>query len=75
MPAIRERGCTLIGVTFTNLTDDRAIQMALPFDRDRSQAVDHALDAVRERFGSRSIGRAVLLGRDPGLSVPLLPDD
>jgi DNA polymerase-4 len=74
MPTIRERGCTLIGVTFTNLTDDRAIQLALPFDRDRSGAVDHALDAVRERFGSRAIGRAVLLGRDAGLTVPLLPD-
>jgi DNA polymerase-4 len=74
MPTIRTRGCTLVGVTFTNLTDDRAIQLALPFEHDRSQAVDHALDAVRERFGSRSIGRAVLLGRDAGLSVPLLPD-
>jgi DNA polymerase-4 len=74
IPTIRARGCTLIGITFTNLTDDRAIQLALPFDRDRSEAVDRALDAVRERFGSRSIGRAVLLGRDPGLSVPLLPD-
>jgi DNA polymerase IV len=74
MPTIRARGCTLVGVTFTNLTDDRAIQLALPFEHDRSQAVDHALDAVRERFGSRSIGRAVLLGRDAGVSVPLLPD-
>jgi DNA polymerase IV len=74
MPAIRERGITLIGVTFTNLSDDRAIQMALPFDRHRSDAVDAAMDDVRERFGSASIGRAVLLGRDPGLSVPLLPD-
>jgi DNA polymerase-4 len=29
---------------------------------------------VRDRFGSKAITRAVLLGRDPGLSVPLLPD-
>jgi DNA polymerase-4 len=32
------------------------------------------MDAVRERFGSASITRAVLLGRDQGLTVPLLPD-
>jgi DNA polymerase IV len=73
-PTITSQGCTLIGITFTNLAGDGAIQLALPFERDRSDAVDHALDAVRERFGSRSIGRAVLLGRDPGVSVPLLPD-
>jgi DNA polymerase-4 len=29
---------------------------------------------VRDRFGSSSITRAVLLGRRQGLSVPLLPD-
>jgi len=29
---------------------------------------------VRERYGSNAIMRAVLLGRDQGLSVPLLPD-
>jgi DNA polymerase-4 len=29
---------------------------------------------VRERFGTDAITRAVLLGRDPGLTVPLLPD-
>ena len=29
---------------------------------------------LRERFGSTAITRAVLLGRDRGLSVPLLPD-
>ncbi|MGH3064334.1 MAG: hypothetical protein ACRDMK_08345 [Gaiellaceae bacterium] len=33
-----------------------------------------ALDAVRERFGSKAITRAVLVGRDDGLSPPLLPD-
>jgi hypothetical protein len=29
---------------------------------------------VRERFGSDAIVRAVLLGRDRGIEVPLLPD-
>jgi DNA polymerase-4 len=74
MPTIRERGITLIGITFTNLSRDDAIQLALPFEHPRSDAVDTAVDLVRERFGSASIGRAVLLGRDQGLSVPLLPD-
>ncbi|MGZ4146660.1 MAG: DNA polymerase IV [Actinomycetota bacterium] len=74
MPDVRTNGITLIGITFTNLTDDSAIQLALPFERSRADAVDHALDDVREKYGSRSIGRAVLLGRDPGISVPLLPD-
>jgi DNA polymerase-4 len=32
------------------------------------------LHEVRERFGSTAMTRAVLLGRDQGLSVPLLPD-
>jgi hypothetical protein len=29
---------------------------------------------VRDKFGSASITPAVLLGRDHGTSVPLLPD-
>lgn len=52
----------------------RVIQLALPFDRERASALDATLDDVRDRFGSGAITRAVLLGRDQGLSVPLLPD-
>jgi DNA polymerase IV len=73
MPLIERQGITLIGITFSNLQDDRAIQLALPFDRSIA-GIDTALDEVRDRFGSSAITRAVLLGRDPGLSVPLLPD-
>jgi DNA polymerase-4 len=29
---------------------------------------------VRDRFGSAAVTRAVLLGRDPGVSMPMLPD-
>jgi DNA polymerase-4 len=71
---IERQGITLIGLTFANLSDDRAIQLALPFERAGTSAVDETLDHVRDRFGSASITRAVLLGRDRGLSVPLLPD-
>ena len=72
LPLIERQGLTLIGVTFTNLEAGSAIQLALAFDRDR--ALDAALDDVRDRFGTTAITRAVLLGRDPGLTVPLLPD-
>jgi DNA polymerase-4 len=72
MPTIAREGLTLIGVAFGNLDDDGAVQLALPLDRHR--ALDAALDAVRDRYGSTAITRAVLLGRDPGLTVPLLPD-
>jgi DNA polymerase-4 len=74
LPMIRRQGITLIGVTFTNLGDDRAIQLALPLERGGAQAIDAALDTVRDRFGSAAVTRAVLLGRDHGPSVPLLPD-
>ena len=36
--------------------------------------LDTAVDLVHDRFGSRALTRAGLLGRDQGLSVPLLPD-
>ncbi|HEU4528293.1 MAG TPA: DNA polymerase IV [Actinomycetota bacterium] len=74
MPTIRAQGITLIGVTFTNLSDDRAIQLALPFDHPLAGSVDAAVDEVRSRFGSTAVTRAVLLGRGQGISVPLLPD-
>jgi DNA polymerase-4 len=74
MPTIERQGLTLLGVTLANLRDDRPIQLALPFDHRPDSALDAALDTVRDRFGSAAITRAVLLGRDQGLTVPLLPD-
>jgi DNA polymerase IV len=73
-PTIERRGLTLVGVAVGNLDDDRAVQLALPFDRRSSVALDVALDGVRDRFGSDAVTRAVLLGKDTGLSIPLLPD-
>jgi DNA polymerase-4 len=72
MPAIERRGITLIGIALGNLVDDEAIQLALPLDRRRE--IDATVDRVRDEFGSAAITRASLLGRDPGISVPLLPD-
>jgi DNA polymerase-4 len=74
LPMIRSQGITLIGVTLSNLDDDSAIQLALPFEGPRVFVIDAALDKVRDRFGSAAITRAVLVGRDQGSSVPLLPD-
>jgi DNA polymerase IV len=74
MPLIERQGLTLVGVAVGNLDDDRAVQLTLPFDRHRGSALDDVLDDVRDRFGPAAVTRAVLLGRDPGLSVPLLPD-
>jgi DNA polymerase-4 len=71
-PLVRERGITLVGVAVGNLGDDDAVQLALPFDRHGS-ALDTALDDVRDRFGSGAVTRAVHLGRDTGIEVPVLP--
>ena len=70
LPRIERDGLTLVGVTVANLDDDRAVQLAF---RGR-YALDLALDEIRERFGTEAVKRAVLLGRDTGLVVPLLPD-
>jgi DNA polymerase IV len=72
MPMIKRRGLTLIGIALANLADEGAIQLVLPFSRARE--LDAAVDRVRDRFGSGAITRGVLIGRDPGISVPLLPD-
>jgi DNA polymerase IV len=73
LPLIERRGLTLVGVTVAELENADAIQLRLPLEA-HSSALDAALDAVRERFGSKAITPAVLLGRDQGLSPPLLPD-
>jgi DNA polymerase-4 len=71
---IRERGITLIGVTLANLDQADAIQLELPFQRRDTAGLDAVLDRVRDRYGSTSIGRGRLIGTDPSLTVPLLPD-
>ncbi|WP_211225550.1 DNA polymerase IV [Amycolatopsis nigrescens] len=73
-PTIYARGLTLIGASLSDLSGHGAVQLALPFDAQDTDALDTTLDTVRDRFGSAAITRAVLLGRDPGVSVPLLPD-
>jgi len=74
MPVVQRQGLTLVGVAVGNLRNDDAEQLTLPFDRQSGDALDTALDDIRTRFGTNAVTRAVLLGRDQGLSVPLLPD-
>jgi DNA polymerase-4 len=74
LPMIDRRGITLLGVSLSNLEDASAVQLALPLAGRPGPELDRALDGIRDRFGSGAVTRAVLLGRDPGLSVPLLPD-
>jgi DNA polymerase-4 len=73
-PMIEANGLTLLGVSLANLGEGRAIQLALPLGRGRRYELDVALDEIRDRFGPVAVTRAVLLGRDPGITVPLLPD-
>jgi DNA polymerase-4 len=73
-PMIEKQGLTLVGLSLANLVDEGAVQLALPLDRPHDAALDAALDEVRDRFGSAAVTRALLLGRNPGLAMPLLPD-
>ncbi len=73
-PSIEARGLTLIGVTLTNLVDELPLQLSLPFTPGGETELDAALDEIRNRFGAGAVTRALLLGRAPELSMPLLPD-
>jgi DNA polymerase IV len=71
---IRARGITLIGVTLANLDNASAVQLELPFALRDTTSLDVVVDQVRDRYGAKSISRGRLLGTDPWLTVPLLPD-
>jgi DNA polymerase IV len=70
-PTFEHRGITLVGVALSNLEDAGPGQLTLD---DRSAALDSTLDALRDRFGTDAITRAVLLDRDERPELPRLPD-
>jgi DNA polymerase-4 len=74
LPLIQREGLTMVGVTLSNLENDDAVQLPLPFERRPPRAVDAVVDKVRERFGAKALTRASQLGRDDDFSVPLLPE-
>jgi DNA polymerase-4 len=80
---VSRRGLTLVGVAVSGLeADDAPLQLALPLGDDPDavvgapvdpRAVDEALDAVRERFGTDALTRGTLLragARQPGWVGP-----
>ncbi|GHF52897.1 DNA polymerase IV [Amycolatopsis bartoniae] len=71
---IENDGLTLLGLSLSNLDDDGAVQLALPFDGNDNGALDATVDTIRTRFGTGAVTRAMLLGHEEGPTVPLLPD-
>ena len=74
-PLIAERGLTLVGFAVSEIDRSGAEQLVLPFTaQSEPAAVDAAVDRVRRRYGKSALTRGVLVGRDPGLEMPHLPD-
>lgn len=71
--AVKERGITLLGVSIGAL-DDNPAQLSLPLDVTSGAELDDAIDAVRDKFGTASLRRAVQLGKREHLEAPLLPE-
>jgi DNA polymerase IV len=78
-PLIADRGLTLVGFAVSEIDRSGTEQLTLPFTTSGRQpedagAVDAAVDRVRRRYGRSALTRGVLVGRDPGLEMPHLPD-
>ncbi|MEZ5205052.1 MAG: DNA polymerase IV [Acidimicrobiales bacterium] len=75
LPLLREVGCTLIGISVSNLDDAAAVQLSLPFRGVERRSLDEALDRVHARFGASAVGRSSLVGRGLHPEAPRLPTD
>jgi DNA polymerase-4 len=74
-PLIHNGGCSLVGISLTNLGNaDDPFQLELPFGARPLGRIDRAVDGVRAKFGTAAITRGVLLGKEQGMTVPMLPD-
>jgi DNA polymerase IV len=75
-PAIAQRGLSLVGFAVSGIDRTGAQQLMLPFSEGSLalESIDAAVDQVRRRYGKSALTRAVLVGRDPGLEMPHLPD-
>lgn len=74
MPTIRDRGCTLVGLSLANLDSYDSVQLALPFDDAHDPALDIAMDTLRTKYGTDAVTRAVLVNRQHGADAPMLLD-
>ena len=71
LPEIHSRGCTLLGITLSGL-DGHGMQLMLPFEPANDASIDQAVDAVRDKFGTASIGPASLaIGRTGRSAQPI----
>ena len=70
---VEGRGITKVGVAVSGLTDDDAVQLALPFAKASGLRLDAAVDEIRDRFGVDSMTRAPLVGQ-ASQDMPMLPD-
>src|ERR1700744_2726958 len=75
-PTIAQRGLSLVGFAVSGIDITGAQQLMLPFSEGSLalESIDAAVDQVRRRYGKSALTRAVLVGRDPGLEMPHLPD-
>lgn len=67
-------GVSLLGVSVSTLGDAHAVQLTLPLGPRARPTVDAAFDAVRDKYGNAALGRGAHLGRDTGITVPMLAD-
>jgi DNA polymerase-4 len=71
---IARRGLTLLGVTLTNLERaDAGVQLELPLDGHDPAALDAAVDAIRDRYGTRALQRAALLDGSDRMAPWIMP--
>ena len=76
-PLIAERGLTLVGFAVSNIDRDGAAAAGAAVRRPSTRPGDASTRRSTRCAGATAIGasrRGVLLGRDPGLEMPHLPD-